>query len=59
MTRKPKTTVPVTIEAVKGFDKNLSCRGFQYEIGKTYTSGETPIRCGEGGFHACENPFDV
>ena len=48
------------ITAYKGFDKNLQCRGFQYEIGKEYElpEGETPNVC-ERGFHACENPSDL
>lgn len=46
------------IKAYKGFDKNLCCIGFQYEIGKEYEQkGE--IKCCENGFHACINPFDV
>lgn len=44
--------------AYKGFDENLCCRGFQYEIGKEYEQ-EGAIRCCENGFHACTNPFDV
>ena len=46
------------IKAYKGFDENLCCRGFQYEIGKEYVH-EGEIECCESGFHACTNPFDV
>ena len=46
------------IIAYKGFDENLCCRGFKYEIGKEYTQ-EGEIKCCSNGFHACTNPFDV
>ena len=46
------------ITAYKGFDENLCCRGFQYEIGKEYEQ-EGEIECCCSGFHACTNPFDV
>ena len=46
------------IIAYKGFNENLCCRGFQYEIGKEYVH-EGKIECCESGFHACINPFDV
>ncbi|MUL27210.1 hypothetical protein F0475_02490 [Prevotella sp. A2879] len=46
------------IIAYKGFDKELKCRGFQYEVGKEYEmSGR--IACCERGFHACESPLEV
>ena len=41
----------------KGFDKDLKCRDFQYEIGKEYE--EKKARSCETGFHACEYPLDV
>ena len=41
----------------KGFDKNMQCKGFQYEEGKTYHE-ETAKLC-ERGFHACEEPIEV
>ncbi len=46
------------IKAYKAFDKDLSCRGFKYEVGKEY--GETgDIKACEKGFHACPYPLDV
>ena len=40
----------------KGFNEDLTCRGFQYEEGKTYTEDKADI-C-HRGFHACEDPLD-
>ena len=45
------------MKCFKGFDKDLKCRGFQYEVGKEYTE-ETADIC-NCGFHACEFPMDV
>ncbi|HAX40610.1 MAG TPA: hypothetical protein DCY10_07030, partial [Clostridiales bacterium] len=54
---KEQEAAPV-ITAFKGFNPDLTCREFQYEIGKTYKMDGEPERC-ERGFHACEAPFDV
>ena len=45
------------IIAYKAMDKNMQCRGKQYEVGKTYTEPEA--NCCSAGMHACENPLDV
>ena len=38
----------------KAFNKDLTCRGFQYEIGQTYSMEESPVLC-ERGFHFCKS----
>ena len=45
------------IKAYKGFNKDMTCRGYKYEEGKEYeATGE--IKCCNNGFHACEDPLD-
>ena len=46
------------IKGYKGFDKNLECRGFKYEVGKTYETKEKIEIC-SWGFHYCKKLFDV
>lgn len=46
-----------TLKAFKGFEKNLCCRGHQYEIGKEYTESTADL-C-NAGYHACEAPLDT
>jgi hypothetical protein len=56
MTATEKSTA-----SIKGFDANLQCRGYQFEIGKTYKVGGRIIACGNG-FHACpedQHPLSV
>ena len=45
------------MRAYKGFDKDLKCRDFQFEIGGEYEEPDADL-C-NAGFHACENPLDV
>lgn len=45
------------MKAYKGFDKNMQCRGFQFEEGETYEE-DRAVLC-KAGFHACENPIDI
>ena len=44
------------MKTYKGFNKDLTCRGFQYEEGKEYETDKA-VAC-ETGFHACEHPLD-
>ena len=47
-----------TVTGFKGFDKDLKCRDYQYEVGKKFEE-EGKIEACSNGFHFCENPFDV
>lgn len=45
------------MKTYKGFNKDMTCRGFHYEEGKEYEiSGD--VKCCNNGFHACEDPLD-
>ena len=44
------------MKAFKGFNKDLTCRGFQYEEGKEFHTEKAD--CCNEGFHACEYPLD-
>ena len=46
------------MKSYKGFDKDLKCRGFQYEVGKEYEIKDGIEICSKG-FHACESPLKV
>lgn len=54
MTTDKKTT----ITGFKGFNRDMTCRGFQFEEGKAYTH-EGEVKACNTGFHFCENPIDV
>ena len=46
----------MSIKSYKGFNKDMTCKGFQYEEGKEYETEKA--ECCETGFHACEYPLD-
>ncbi|MBN0188194.1 hypothetical protein JTL49_28145 [Pseudomonas aeruginosa] len=58
MTRKKKTEVEEIVTAYKGFKQDLTCLGYQFEIGGTYKH-EGEVEACASGFHSCEYPLDV
>jgi len=47
------------MKGYKGFDKDLKCMEFQYEVGGEYEEPEPEVKICEKGFHFCENPMEV
>ena len=45
------------VKGYKVFNPDWTCRGFQYEVGKTYEENITPKTCSRG-FHFCERASD-
>ena len=58
MARKKTEATETSVIAYKAFDRNLQCRGYQYEVGKTFEHKGSVALC-DKGFHSCENPLDV
>ena len=52
-----ETIKDIEVIAYKGMNSDMTCRDFQYEIGKPYKT-DKPELC-ECGFHACLNPIDT
>ena len=54
-----QTETSTAIRAIKGFDKDLKCRGFQFSPGETYTHAG-PVKACRAGFHAISgHPLEV
>ena len=48
-----------TLKAYKGFNKDMTCKGFQYAEGGEYEMPENEVEVCSKGFHSCERPLDI
>ncbi|HDY6172534.1 TPA: hypothetical protein RQ813_005163 [Pseudomonas aeruginosa] len=58
MASKKKAASEEVVTAYKGFKQDLTCCGYQFEIGGTYKH-EGEVEACASGFHSCEYPLDV
>ncbi|OTI45124.1 hypothetical protein CAZ23_31620, partial [Pseudomonas aeruginosa] len=58
MASKKKAASEEVVTAYKGFKQDLTCLGYQFEIGGTYKH-EGEVEACASGFHSCEYPLDV
>ncbi|RTL04117.1 hypothetical protein EKK58_11270 [Candidatus Dependentiae bacterium] len=56
-TDKTTQDAPTEIIAYKVFNQDWTCRGFQFEVGKSYHQNGEIVPC-DNGFHACVNLAD-
>lgn len=52
------TTTSTPVIAYKAFNKDWTCRDFQYEVGKIFKH-EGDVKACNSGFHSCEYPLDI
>jgi hypothetical protein len=57
-TKKAAEPAATTVHAIKGFNPDLTCRGFQFAEGQTYEH-DGPVSLCHSGFHAVTQPIDV